>query len=191
MVAQSRRQLPQSFFVLGGRPRAPDWLGGIPRPDLPTNASRGCYGWGARIGRMIRVVPPLLRQVRPALRRAPSQAHHATGRRPSLAPGGFGAKVSRWWSPPAPKPLHQPGATIAWSLPVPATRALVSSPGPTGAGGLVYSSQLQATHCREAPAWTGRWFSPRGDRWFRVWACPEHLEGQTGLRQFGSGSRTG
>jgi hypothetical protein len=38
------------------------------------------------------------------------------------------------------------------------------------------------------PAWTGRWFSPKGDRWFRVWACPEHLEELTGLRQFG-GSR--
>jgi hypothetical protein len=45
--------------------------------------------------------------------------------------------------------------------------------------------QLQATHCREVPTWTGRWFSPRGDRWFRVWACPDHLEGLTGLREFG------
>ena len=51
---------------------------------------------------------------------------------------------------------------------------------------MVYSHQLQATHCREAPAWTGRWFSPKGDRWFQVWACPGHLEGLTGLRQFGS-----
>jgi hypothetical protein len=25
----------------------------------------------------------------------------------------------------------------------------------------------------------------RGDRWWRVWACPEHLEGLTGLREFG------
>jgi hypothetical protein len=23
---------------------------------------------------------------------------------------------------------------------------------------------------------------PRGDRWWRVWACPEHLDGPTGLR---------
>jgi hypothetical protein len=49
----------------------------------------------------------------------------------------------------------------------------------------VYSLQLQATHCPEAPAWTGRWRSPRGDRWWIVWACPDHLEGLTGLRQFG------
>jgi hypothetical protein len=49
----------------------------------------------------------------------------------------------------------------------------------------VYSSQLQATHCPEPPAWTGRWRSPKGDRWFMVWACPDHLEGLTGLREFG------
>jgi len=49
----------------------------------------------------------------------------------------------------------------------------------------VYSSQLQATHCVETPRWTGRWRSPRGDRWFQVWACPDHLEGLTGLREFG------
>ena len=24
-----------------------------------------------------------------------------------------------------------------------------------------------------------------GDRWFRVWACPEHIDGLTGLREFG------
>jgi hypothetical protein len=51
---------------------------------------------------------------------------------------------------------------------------------------MVYSGLMQATHCREAPAWTGRWFSPRGDRWFRVWSCPAHVGSLTGLRQFGS-----
>jgi hypothetical protein len=50
---------------------------------------------------------------------------------------------------------------------------------------MVYSKQLQATHCAGVPTWTGRWFSPRGDRWFRVWSCPDHLEGLTGLREFG------
>ncbi len=54
---------------------------------------------------------------------------------------------------------------------------------------MMYSHQLQATHCHETPSWTGRWFSPRGDRWFRVWACPEHLKGLTGLRQFGGRTR--
>ena len=49
---------------------------------------------------------------------------------------------------------------------------------------MVYSRQMQATHCQDSPTWTGRWFSPRGDRWFRVWACPDHLDGLTGLREF-------
>ena len=51
---------------------------------------------------------------------------------------------------------------------------------------MVYSQQMQATHCSEAPTFTGRWFIPTGDRWFRVWASPNHLYGLTGLRQFGS-----
>ncbi len=46
---------------------------------------------------------------------------------------------------------------------------------------MVYSHQLQAAHCCETPSWTGRWFTPKGDRWSRVWACPEHLDGLTGL----------
>jgi hypothetical protein len=33
---------------------------------------------------------------------------------------------------------------------------------------MIYSRQLQATHCHDTPSWTGRWFSPRGDRWWRV-----------------------
>ena len=49
----------------------------------------------------------------------------------------------------------------------------------------VYDRNLQATHCPEQPTATGRWFSPKGDRWFPVWACPEHLEGLTGLGEFG------
>ena len=45
--------------------------------------------------------------------------------------------------------------------------------------------QLQAKHCAEPPSWTGRWFSPRGDsRYWRVWACPDHLDGLTRLREF-------
>ena len=55
---------------------------------------------------------------------------------------------------------------------------------------MVYGSQLQATHCRETPSWTGRWFSPRGDRWWRVWSCPDHLDGLTGLREFGGRARS-
>lgn len=50
---------------------------------------------------------------------------------------------------------------------------------------MVYDGTMQADHCAEPPSWTGRWFSPWGDRWWRVWACPDHLEGLTGLREFG------
>jgi hypothetical protein len=50
---------------------------------------------------------------------------------------------------------------------------------------MLYDRNLQATHCTERTSCTGRWFSPRGDRWWLVWACPDHLEGLTGLRQFG------
>jgi hypothetical protein len=50
---------------------------------------------------------------------------------------------------------------------------------------MIHDRQLQANHCPETPSWTGRWFSPRGDRWFRVWACSDHLDSLTGLREFG------
>ncbi len=53
---------------------------------------------------------------------------------------------------------------------------------------MVYSRQMQATHCTETVRWTGRWRSPKGDRWWRVWACDDHFDGLTGLRRFG-GSR--
>jgi hypothetical protein len=50
---------------------------------------------------------------------------------------------------------------------------------------LVYDGTMQADHCHQEPSWTGRWFSPSGDGWWRVWACPDHLDGLTGLREFG------
>ena len=50
---------------------------------------------------------------------------------------------------------------------------------------MAYSNQLQATDCREEPTWTGRWFSHRGHQWWRVWACPDHLDG-LGAAEFGS-----
>ena len=51
---------------------------------------------------------------------------------------------------------------------------------------MVYDRNLQSDHCYEAPSWTGRWFSPKGDRWWRVWSCEAHTDGLTGLREFGS-----
>ena len=74
--------------------------------------------------------------------------------------------------------LPQPGDRYA--------QAFTVEPGQCWA--MVHDHQGQATHCSETPSWTGRWFSPRGDRWWRVWACPDHLDGLTGLREFGFGS---
>jgi hypothetical protein len=34
---------------------------------------------------------------------------------------------------------------------------------PTRCWAFVYDHNLQGTHCRETPAFTGRWLSPRGD----------------------------
>ena len=51
---------------------------------------------------------------------------------------------------------------------------------------MVYDRNLHAPHCRESPAWTGRWFSAKGDRWWRVWSCPITL--MTWLDRDDSGS---
>ena len=50
---------------------------------------------------------------------------------------------------------------------------------------MLHDRNLQATHCHETPSWTGRWFSPKGDRWWRVWSCADRIDGLTGLREFG------
>lgn len=50
---------------------------------------------------------------------------------------------------------------------------------------LIHDRQGQAAHSLETPSWTGRWFSPSGDRWWRVWSCPDHLDGLTGVKEFG------
>ena len=50
-----------------------------------------------------------------------------------------------------------------------------------------YGVQLQDTHCTETLRWSGRWRSQQGDRRFQVWACADHLQGLTGLREFGRG----
>jgi hypothetical protein len=38
---------------------------------------------------------------------------------------------------------------------------------------MVYSEQLQSTHCYEAPAWKGIWKDRKGRSWY-VEACAEH-----------------
>ena len=38
---------------------------------------------------------------------------------------------------------------------------------------MVYSAQLQSTHCYEPPAWKGIWKDRKGKSWY-VEACREH-----------------
>jgi hypothetical protein len=57
---------------------------------------------------------------------------------------------------------------------------------------MTYDRNLQSTHYAEAPAFTGRWLSPRGDgQWWRVWSCPEHLSGLTAVRSSAGGGFRG
>lgn len=55
---------------------------------------------------------------------------------------------------------------------------------------MVYSEQLQASHCRGAVEWHGRWSAPSGKRWWRVAACAAHTEGLTGLRRLAPAPNT-
>ena len=49
-------------------------------------------------------------------------------------------------------------------MPEPGDRSPGFTAEPNRCWALIYSKQLQSTHCSEAPSYTGRWFSPRGDR---------------------------
>ncbi len=76
--------------------------------------------------------------------------------------------------------------TLETRMPRPGDR----SPGffiePSRCWAFVYDHNLQGTHCREAPAATGRWHSPKGDgTWWRVWTCADHIDGLTAVREFG------
>jgi hypothetical protein len=53
---------------------------------------------------------------------------------------------------------------------------------------MVYSKQLQATHCNEPVAWRGRYRSPKGDKWWTVWACGRHTDGLVGIRKLRMGA---
>ena len=59
-------------------------------------------------------------------------------------------------------PMAEPGDLIA-----------VFSPQPGRCFRMVQSRQLQATHCRQEPAWKGQWRDPRGRNWY-VEACRQH-----------------
>ena len=71
-------------------------------------------------------------------------------------------------------------------MPRPGDRHLGFTAQPGECRALLHSKQLQATHCREEPTYTGRWYSPQDDgTYWRVWSCFVHLEGLTGVREFG------
>ncbi len=61
------------------------------------------------------------------------------------------------------------------SAPMPEPGDLVTafSPQPGRCFRMVYSVQLQSTHCRRPPAWKGIWRDTKGRRWY-VEACAEH-----------------
>ncbi len=47
---------------------------------------------------------------------------------------------------------------------------------------MIYSPQLQSTHCYEPTAWRGRWTDAKG-RVHRVWTCDGHTDGLMGVRR--------
>ena len=86
---------------------------------------------------------------------SPSQSHHVLGVEvagPTLSQVGVGPRAESVYRRPV-SPLPQPGD------PCP---GFMAQPGRCWR--ILYDRNLQATHCRETPSWTGRWFSPKGDR---------------------------
>jgi hypothetical protein len=59
------------------------------------------------------------------------------------------------------------------SMPEPGDLITAFSPQPGRCFRMVYSVQLQATHCYEPPAWKGSWKDRKGRSWY-VEACGEH-----------------
>jgi hypothetical protein len=53
-----------------------------------------------------------------------------------------------------------------------------------------YANAFTCAHCTQTPTWSGRWFAPSGDRWWRMWACPDYLEVSRGCDSFGGEGRT-
>ena len=58
-------------------------------------------------------------------------------------------------------------------MPEPGDLIVAFSPQPGRCFRMVYSHQLQATHCPEPPAWKGMWQDTKGSSWY-VEACWEH-----------------
>ena len=57
------------------------------------------------------------------------------------------------------------------AMPVPGDRHPGFTAQPGRCWAMIFSKQMQACHCRATPTVTGRWRSPRGDRWFIIYSC--------------------
>ena len=98
-----------------------------------------------------------------------------------------GGSCALHWACPGPLPgRHHPGATMGrWPCPLPATATPRRSPSSRDSAGPWFTTVRDRPRTApRRPRGPGGWFSPRGDRWWRVWSCPDHIEGLTGLRGF-------
>ena len=92
------------------------------------------------------------------------------------------SKLRRWGSIPAARSFLASAASRSSSAyplepwtgcPSPGTSSPPSAPQPGRCFRMVQSVQLQATHCRQEPAWKGVWRDRAGRSWY-VEACREH-----------------
>jgi len=70
-------------------------------------------------------------------------------------------------------------------MPEPGDLITAFSPQPGRCFRMVYSHQLQADHCRQAPAWKGQWQDVKGRSWY-VEACRRHAPKATSAPSEGS-----
>ena len=161
---------PRSGGSPSGRPHWPEWTrpgigrwtsglysaGMAPSPSQPPQTDRGTH---ARLR---------------GLGGGPSPVMIS----PGLGRGRCHGEATRSRLPFSPISAHQPHASARRPSP-----RIHRRPGPLLQ--MISSAQAAGDALPWAPSWTGRWFLPKGDRSFRVWACSDHLEGLTGLRQFG------
>ena len=90
----------------------------------------------------------------------------------------YGSDVSRRVTPPP--------STVGPVDPMPAPGELIEafSPQPGRCFRMVYSRQLQSTHCRGEAAWKGLWTDRKGASWY-VEACREHAPKVTSAASVG------
>ena len=136
----------------------------------PQGAEEGqaCAGRSHSSGGRLRRRPPY--QV--CTFRPPTLSHHGEAARPqavlsAIGRGGRPSPLPRGVGPRArcvyPRQMPQPGDPYASAFVAEVDHCWR----------MVHDRQGQATHCREATTFTGRWYSPRDDgTYWRVWSCP-------------------